>query len=130
MSRPGISQIRKAAMNRTRDKNFKTPYSDLKPKVKQTVTKKLPQLWDENPHNKLFQIQQILKERKLDPNNTRREENILFDNANQTKYVLLPGMLIRFFFVFFFSISTFFWLFNAKSGLYIYIYIYIYIYDL
>ena len=58
----------------TRDKNIKTPYADLKPKIKQIVTKKWQQLWDENPHNKLFQIQHILKERKLDPNNTRREE--------------------------------------------------------
>ena len=28
--------------------------------------KKWQQLWDENPHNKLFQIQPILKERKLE----------------------------------------------------------------
>ena len=28
---------------------------------------------DENPHNKLFQVQLILKEMKLDPNNIRRE---------------------------------------------------------
>ena len=33
--------------------------------------------WDENPHNKLFQIQPILKEKMLDPNNTRREETTL-----------------------------------------------------
>ena len=39
--------------------------------------KKWQQLWDENPHNKLFQKQPILKERKLDPNNTRREETTL-----------------------------------------------------
>ena len=63
-----------AAINMTPDKNIKTPYTDLKPKMKQTVTKKWQQLWDENPHNKLFQIQPILKERKLDLNNTRREE--------------------------------------------------------
>ena len=31
----------------------------------------------EKPHNKLFQIQPILKERNLDPNNTRREETTL-----------------------------------------------------
>ena len=61
----------------TPNKNIKTPYTDLKPKIKQIVTKKWQQLWDENPHNKLFQIQPILKERKLDPNNTRREETIL-----------------------------------------------------
>ena len=40
---------------------------------KALVTKKWQQLWDENPHKKLFQIQPILKERKLDPNNTREE---------------------------------------------------------
>ena len=61
----------------TPDKNIKTPYIDLKPKIKQIVTKKWQQLWDENPHNKLFQIQPVLKERKLDPNNTRREETTL-----------------------------------------------------
>ena len=61
----------------TPDKNIKTPFTDLKPKIKQIVTKKWQQLWDENPHNKLFQIQPILKERKLDPNNTRREETTL-----------------------------------------------------
>ena len=64
----------KAAINKTPDKNIKTPYTDLKPKIKQIVTKKWPQLWDDNPHNKFFQIQPILKERKLDPNNTRRGE--------------------------------------------------------
>ena len=66
--------LAKAAINMTPDKEFKTPYTDLKPKIKQIVTKKWQQLWDENPHNKLFQIQPILKERKLDPNNTRRKE--------------------------------------------------------
>ena len=39
--------------------------------------KKWQQLSDKNPLNKLFQIQPILKERKLDPNNTRREETTL-----------------------------------------------------
>ena len=56
------------------------PPTDLKPKIKQIVKKKKKkwqQLWDENPHNKLFQIQPILKERKLDPDNTRREETTL-----------------------------------------------------
>ena len=69
--------LAKAAINMTPDKNIKTPYTDLKPKVKQIVTKKWQQLWDQNPHNKLFQIQPILKERKLHPNNTRREETTL-----------------------------------------------------
>ena len=61
----------------TPDKNIKTPYTDLKPKLQQIVTKKWQQLWDENLRNKFFQIQSILKERKLDPNNTRREETTL-----------------------------------------------------
>ena len=61
----------------THDKNIKTQCTDLKPKIKQIVTKKWQQLWDENPHDKLFQIQPIIKERKLDPNNTRREETTL-----------------------------------------------------
>ena len=69
--------LAKATINMTPDKNIKTPYTDLKPKIKQIVTKKWQQLWDENPHNKIFQIQPILKERKLNPNNTRREETTL-----------------------------------------------------
>ena len=48
-----------------------------RPIVFKKLIKKWQQLWDENPHNKLFQIQPILKERKLDPNNTRREETTL-----------------------------------------------------
>ena len=70
------NSLAKAAINKTPNKNIKTPYIDLKLKIKQ-ITKKWQQLWDENPHNKLFQIQPILKERKLDPNNTRREETTL-----------------------------------------------------
>ena len=69
--------LAKAAINITPDKNIKTPYTDLKPKIKQIVTKKWQQLWDENPLNKLFQIQPIFKERKLEPNNTTREETTL-----------------------------------------------------
>ena len=67
----------KAAINLIPDKNIKTPYTDLKPKIKQIVTKKWQQIWDENPHNNLFQIQLILKEKKLDPNNTRSEKTTL-----------------------------------------------------
>ena len=37
-------------------KNIKTPYTDFKPKIKQIITKTSQQLWDGNPHNKLFQI--------------------------------------------------------------------------
>ena len=40
----------------TPDKNIRTSYTDFKTKTKQIVTKKWQQLWDENPHNKLFQI--------------------------------------------------------------------------
>ena len=52
------------------------PYTDLKPKIRQIITK-WQQLWEKNPHNKLFQVQPILKERKLNPNNSRREETTL-----------------------------------------------------
>ena len=41
------------------DKNIKTAYTDPKPKIKQIVTKNWQQLRDENPYNKLFQIQPI-----------------------------------------------------------------------
>ena len=59
------------------NKKSKIPYTDLKPKIRQINTKKWRQLWEKNPHNKLFQVQPILKERKMDPNNTRREETTL-----------------------------------------------------
>ena len=38
------------------------------------MTKKWQQLWDQNANNKLYQMQPILKERKLDLNNTRTVE--------------------------------------------------------
>ena len=56
--------LAKAAINMTPDKNIKTPYTDLKPKIKEIVTKKWQQLWDENSHNNFFQIQPNLKEMK------------------------------------------------------------------
>ena len=59
------------------NKKIKIPYTYLKPKIRQIITKKWQQLEYKNPHNKLFQVQPILKERKLDPNNTRREETSL-----------------------------------------------------
>ena len=69
--------LAKAALNMVPDKKSKIPYSDLKQKIRQIITKKRQQLWEKNSHNKLFQVQPILKERKLDPNNTRREETTL-----------------------------------------------------
>ena len=55
----------KATLNMVPDKKSKIPYTDLKPKIRQ------------RNGNNLFQVQTILKERKLDPDNTRREETIL-----------------------------------------------------
>ena len=69
--------LAKSAISMTPYKNIKTPYTDLKPKFKQIVTKKWQLLWNENPHNKLFQMRPNLKERKLDPYNSRREETTL-----------------------------------------------------
>ena len=50
-------------------------FCDMKSKCYWSVDRQ--QLWDENSHNKLFQIQSILKERNLDLNNTRRDETTL-----------------------------------------------------
>ena len=58
------------------DKESKVPYTNLKLKIRQIITKKWEQLWEKNLH-KFFQVQPILKERKLDPNNTRRKETTL-----------------------------------------------------
>ena len=69
--------LAKAALNMVPDKKSKIPYTDLKLKIRQIIAKKWQQFWEKNPHNKLFQAQAILKERKLDPNNTRREETTL-----------------------------------------------------
>ena len=70
-----IDSLAKAGFNMMFDeKKSVIPYADLKPKI---ITKKWQQLWEKNPHNKLFQVQPILKERKLDPNNTKREDTSL-----------------------------------------------------
>ena len=52
------------------DIKSKIPQADLKHKIRQILTKKL---WDQNTH----QIRPVLKERKLDPENTRTEETAL-----------------------------------------------------
>ena len=49
----------------------------MKHKIKQIITKRWQQLWDENAQNKLRQIEPLLKERKREASNTRREETIL-----------------------------------------------------
>ena len=67
----------KAAINIPPDKTSKLPYTDLKHKIKQIITKRWQQLWDENAQNKLCQIEPLLKERKHEASNTRREETIL-----------------------------------------------------
>ena len=56
--------LAKAAINITPDKNIKTSYTDLRPKIKQILTKKWQQLWEENPHNRLFQIQPNFKRKE------------------------------------------------------------------
>ena len=63
--------LAKAAFNMVPNKKY------LKPKIRQIITKKWQQLWEKNPHNKLFQVQPILKEKKLGPNNTWREKKPL-----------------------------------------------------
>ena len=52
-------------------------HTDLKHKIKQIITKRWQQLWDENAQNKLRQIAPLLKERKREASNTRKEETIL-----------------------------------------------------
>ena len=49
----------------------------MKHKIKQIITKTWQQLWHENAQNKLRQIEPLLKERKREASNTRREEAIL-----------------------------------------------------
>ena len=50
----------KVALNMVPDKKSNL-YTDLKLKIRQIITKKWQQLWDKNPHNKLFQVQSIKK---------------------------------------------------------------------
>ena len=69
--------LAKAAINIPPDKTSKLPYTDLKHKIKQIITKRWQQLWDENTPNKLYQIEPLLKERKREANNTKSEETIL-----------------------------------------------------
>ena len=61
-------------------KKCKIPYTDLKPKTRQIITKKWQQLWEKSPH-KLFQVQSILKERKLDLNKPEEKKPLLSDKA-------------------------------------------------
>ena len=68
--------LAKAGINIPPDKISKLPYTDLKHKIKQIITKRWQQLWDENTQNKLRQIEPLLKERKSKASNTRREETI------------------------------------------------------
>ena len=46
------------------NKKSKILYTDIKPKIRQIITKKWRQLWDKNLHNKLFQVQAILKKKE------------------------------------------------------------------
>ena len=74
---PQADSLAKAAINIPPDKTSKLPYTDLKHKIKQIITKRWQQLWNENAQNKLRQIEPFLKERKREASNTRREETIL-----------------------------------------------------
>ena len=58
--------LARAAVNMTADQNAKIPYTDLKHKTKKTMKQKWQQLWDKNTHNKLYQIEPILKEKKIE----------------------------------------------------------------
>ena len=69
--------LAKAAINIPPYKTSKLPYTDLKHKIKQIISKRWQQLWDENAQNKLRQIEPLLKERKREASNTRKEETIL-----------------------------------------------------
>ena len=69
--------LAKAAINIPPDKTSKLPYTDLKHKIKQIITKRWQQFEDENVQNKLRQIEPFLKERKREASNTRKEETIL-----------------------------------------------------
>ena len=71
------NSLAKAAINIPPEKTSKLPYTDLKNKIKQIITKRWQQLWDGNVQNKLRQIEPLLKERKHEASNTRREETIL-----------------------------------------------------
>ena len=69
--------LAQAAVNIPPDKTSKLPYTDLKHKIKQIITERWQQLWDENTQNKLRQIEPLLKERKREASNARKEETIL-----------------------------------------------------
>ena len=57
-----VDSLAKAALKMVPDKKkSKIIYNYLKPKIKQIITKKWQQLWEKNPHNKLFQVQPILE---------------------------------------------------------------------
>ena len=70
------------------DKKLKIPYTDLKPKIRQIITKKCQQLWEKIPQNKVFLVQPISKERKLDPNDIREETTLAKLRIEQTRLTL------------------------------------------
>ena len=65
--KPG--SVTKSSVDKESDQNSKIPYADLKSKTSQILTKKLQPVCNKNTHNKLYQVQFILKERK--PNYSR-----------------------------------------------------------
>ena len=66
--------IAKFAFNKVPDKNSRNLYTDVKPQIKQILTKKWQQQWEENSNNELYQIQTLIKERKPNSSKMRREE--------------------------------------------------------
>ena len=72
-----------ALLDQVPDKKSKMPYTDHFSRIS---TKKWKRLCDENNHNRLYQIQPILKERKPDPNKTRKKEITLTDYAGAMLY--------------------------------------------
>ena len=64
----------KSALDLTPD-NFRIPYTDLKPTIK--LHTKWQQHWNNNTHNKLFQIQPTLREWRPTFRKSRREQVII-----------------------------------------------------
>ena len=66
----------KSALDLTPNK-YKIPYTDLKPQINKFLHAKLQQCWNNNIHNKLFQIQPNLGEWRAAFRKSRREKLII-----------------------------------------------------
>ena len=71
-----IDLAAKSALDLTPDK-FRIPYADLKPKINKFLHTKWQQYWNDNIHNKLFQIQPTLGEWRRALRKSRREQIII-----------------------------------------------------